>query len=121
MQIILIFGSLMIGLLIFGMAFKYYEVRKAASWRSVSGKVLSSKSVARRVGTAKSKSGVGASADPQLRNFAEVTYEYWVNGKRHTSNRVSIGENPGDARQSVAFKRCSFPINNPRLRGDATQ
>lgn len=108
MQIMLIFGGLMIGLLIFGTAFKYYEVRKAASWRSVRGKVLSSRSVARRVGTAKSKSGVGAGVDPQLRNFAEVTYEYWVNGKRHASNRVSIGENPGDDEVAETLKR--YPV-----------
>jgi hypothetical protein len=79
------------GLLAFATVYKYVEVRIASRWPSVPGRVLSSRVVQRRAG------GVGGDEkDVELRNFAEVTYEYEVQGRKQRANRVSIGEDPGN-------------------------
>jgi hypothetical protein len=79
------------GLLIFATVYKYFEVRIASRWPSVPGRVLSSKVVQRKTG------GIGKDeSDIELRNFAEITYEYQVQGRRHRANRVSIGEDLGN-------------------------
>ena len=108
MQILLIVGGLMIGLLVLATAVKFYEVHKATNWRSVPGKVLASKSVARRVRTAESHARAEQGGDLTLRTFAEVRYEYRVDGKRYTSDRVSIGENLGD--YQVAETLARYPV-----------
>jgi len=105
MSMVLIFGGLMIGLLIFGTAYKYWEVRQANRWQRTPGKVLSAKSVARRVRTAETTSGAVAGADLQLRNFAEVTYEYRVGTRRFTGHRISLGEDPGDFQVAETLQR----------------
>lgn len=96
MEVVYITGALMIGLIVFATGFKFYQVHKAASWSQTSGKVLSAKAVSRRVRTAETRSGAEKGGDEQLRNFAEIRYEYRVNGKRYTGQRVSIGEDLGD-------------------------
>jgi hypothetical protein len=96
MLLLKIVGGAMIALLIFGTAYKYWEVRKASHWLRTQGKVLSAKAVARRVRTAETRRGAAAGADLNVRNFAEVRYEYRVNGKRFTGNRISLGEDLGD-------------------------
>lgn len=105
MHLLMIVGGAMIALLIFGTAYKYWEVRKASNWLRTQGKVLSARSVARRVRTAETRQGAAAGADLQLRNFAEVRYEYRVNGKRFTGNRVSLGEDLGDFRVAETLAR----------------
>jgi hypothetical protein len=108
MQILLIVGGLMIGLLVLATAVKFYEVHKATNWRSVPGKVLASKSVARRVRTAESHARAEQGGDLTLRNFAEVRYEYRVDGKRYTGDRVSLGEDLGNFQ--VAETLARYPV-----------
>lgn len=96
MEIVYIMGALMIGLIIFATAYKYYEVRKASGWLQTSGKVLSARAVSRRVRTAESRAGAAPGADENIRNFAEIRYEYHVDGRRYAGSRVSIGEDLGD-------------------------
>lgn len=82
-----------VGLLTFATLYKYFEVRIASRWPTVPGRVVSSKVVQRKAG------GIGADEkDVELRNFAEVTYEYAVQGRRHRASRVSIGEDLGNYR-----------------------
>lgn len=82
-----------VGLLAFATIYKYFEVRIASRWPAVPGKVLSSKVVQRNTG------GVGGDeADGEPRNFAEVTYEYAVQGRKLSAKRVSIGEDLGNYR-----------------------
>jgi hypothetical protein len=79
------------GLLAFATIYKYFEVRIASRWPSTPGRVVSSRVVQRRVG------GIGGDEkDVELRNFAEVTYEYAVQGKKQRASRVSIGEDLGN-------------------------
>jgi len=81
------------GLLTFATVYKYFEVRIASRWPAVPGRVLSSKVVQRKAG------GIGKDeADQELRNFAEVVYEYKVQGRSHQARRVSIGEDLGNYR-----------------------
>ena len=110
MQLLSLVAAAMIALLIFGTAYKYWEVRKAAHWQRTMGKVLSARSVARRVRTAETKAGAAAGADQQLRNFAEVRYEYHVKGKRFTGQRVSLGEDLGDFQ--VAETLARYPVGH---------
>lgn len=95
MNLVLITAGLMIGLLIFGTLYKYYEVRKAENWKTVPGRVISSQAKARKVRTVQSMQRAGGQ-DQNIRNFAEVVYEYVVNGKTYKASRVSIGEDLGD-------------------------
>lgn len=90
-----LFGLLILsgfaGLLTFATLYKYFEVRIASRWPSVPGRVLSSKVVQRKAG------GIGGDeSDAELRNFAEVTYEYQVQGRKFSASRVSIGEDLGN-------------------------
>ncbi len=79
------------GLLTIATVYKYFEVRIASNWPAVRGRVLSSRVVQRRTG------GVGPDEkDLELRNFAEVTYEYVVQGRKQSAARVSIGEDLGN-------------------------
>jgi hypothetical protein len=80
-------------------------VRQANHWQRTPGKVLSAKSVARRVRTAETTSGAVAGADLQLRNFAEVTYEYRVGTRRFTGHRISLGEDLGDFQVAETLQR----------------
>jgi hypothetical protein len=96
LPIVLIFGSLMILLLIFGTLYKYWEVRKANRWLSVPGKIVSSRSKARRMKKAQGMIGAEAGADQDMVNFADIVYEYRVKGKTYKGSRVSIGEDLGD-------------------------
>jgi hypothetical protein len=81
------------GLLAFATIYKYFEVRIASRWPSVPGRVVSSKTVQRKAGA------IGhEEKDAELRNFAEVVYEYVVQGQSYRADRVSIGEDLGNYR-----------------------
>lgn len=79
------------GLLVFATLYKYFEVRIAGRWPSVPGRVLSAKIVQRKVGAIGNEQ-----KDEELRNFAEVTYQYAVQGRNYRASRISIGEDPGN-------------------------
>jgi hypothetical protein len=105
MEIVYITGALMIGLIIFATAYKYYEVRKASGWLPTSGKVLSARAVSRRVRTAETRFGAEHGADENIRNFAEIRYEYRVGGRRYAGSRISIGEDLGDHEVEETLRR----------------
>ncbi len=109
-KIVLIFGSLMIGLLIFGTLYKYYEVRKAANWRSVPGRIVSSQARAKRMKKIHGMQRAEAGADQDMVNFAEIIYEYRVRGKTYKGKRVSIGEDLGDHEVEQTIAR--YPVGN---------
>ena len=107
------------GLLIFATVYKYFEVLIAARWSSVPGTILSAKVVQRKAG------GTGRDqTHAELRNFAEITYEYAVQGKRYRAARVSIGEDLGNYR--VEETLAKYPVGarvtvfyNPTNPGEA--
>jgi hypothetical protein len=87
-------------LLLFATVYKYFEVLIAARWPSVPGRVLSAKTVQRKAG------GVGRDqTHAELRNFAEINYEFVVQGKRHRASRVSVGEDLGNYRVEETLAR----------------
>lgn len=115
---LLILGGF-VGLLAFATIYKYFEVRIAARWPSVPGRVVSSKVVQRKTG------GVGVEEkDVELRNFAKVTYEYAVQGKKFSASRVNIGEDLGNYRVEETIAKYPegasvIVFYNPTKHGEA--
>jgi hypothetical protein len=79
------------GVILFAVAYKLVEVRRARSWPSTPGRVVASGTEALPV-----PSGGPRSTDTELRNFARVEYVYTVGGREYRCDRVSIGENTGN-------------------------
>lgn len=102
-----LFGLLILagfaGLLTVATVYKYFEVKIASRWPTVPGRIVSAKVVQRKAG------GVGSEDDSELRNFAEITYEYKVQGRSHRANRVSIGEDLGNYRVEETIAK--YPEN----------
>jgi hypothetical protein len=88
--ILLMFGGPLVGLLAFATIVKYIEVWRAKSWTAVPGRIVSAKSVDRRV------QRPGVDNGDEVRTFADVTYEFEVQGKKRKGSRVSIGEDLGN-------------------------
>lgn len=88
--ILLMFGGPLVGLLVVATIAKYIDVWRAKSWLTVPGRVVSSKSVNRKVPRPGVDNGM------EVRNFAAVTYEFKLDGKKRTGSRVSIGEDLGN-------------------------
>lgn len=84
------FGGPLVGLLALATIVKYIEVWRAKSWTAVPGRIVSSKPVDRRV------QRPGVDNGFEVRNFADVTYEFEVQGKKRKGSRVSIGEDLGN-------------------------
>ena len=82
------------GLILVAAAWKTWQVREASRWPSTPGKVVISKSEVRDVSVMDSNRADGRKVEQ--RNFANITYEYSVNGKKLRNNRVSIGEDLGN-------------------------
>lgn len=108
MNLLVIFGALMIGVLIVATLVKYLEVSKAQRWEQAPGRVLTSQARARKVRTVESRTGAEGGADRDVRNFAEVTYEYRVAGKTYRGKRISIGEDLGD--MAVEQRLARYPV-----------
>lgn len=104
---LLVFGA-MIALLAFGTLVKYWEVRKAMRWLRTEGRITHSAPTSRRVRTVQTHAGAQGSGDREVRNFADIRYEYAVNGKRFKGQRVSIGEDLGNFR--VAETLARYPV-----------
>ena len=88
--ILLMFGGPLVGLLALATLVKYIEVWRARFWLAVPGRIVSSQSVNRRV------KRPGVDNGSEVRNFADVTYEFKVDGKTRKGSRVSIGEDMGN-------------------------
>jgi hypothetical protein len=94
-------------LLLLGAAvYKTLEVRAAREWPATAGKVVISTAEVREVKIIDSAREAGFRMEP--RNFANVTYEYSVAGKKLRNNRVSIGEDRGDFQ--IAETIAKYPV-----------
>lgn len=100
----LMFIGPIVGLLSFATLVKYIEVRRARSWIAVPGRILSAKSVSRavrRAGSDVQEQG----EDTELRNFADIVYEFSHAGKKYKGSRISIGEDLGNGDVAGQIKR----------------
>lgn len=107
-----------VGLILVAAIWKTWQVREASRWPSTPGKVVISKAEVREVPVMDSNRADGSNVEQ--RNFANVTYEYSVAGKKWRNNRVSIGEDLGNF--EVAETLAKYPAGavvivyyNPQL------
>ncbi len=100
------FPLAIVGLIAVAALRKYFQVRDAAHWPQVAGKIVTSSTQARNVKTF--EDDLADQQSEQQRNFANVVYEYVVNGQTLTNDRVSIGEDPGDS--EVADQVARYPV-----------
>jgi hypothetical protein len=98
------FPLLMVGVVAFAVAYKYLEVRQAATWPQTTGRVVVSTSERRKVKTADSDSD----GEEEVRNFAKITYEYQVSGQKLRASRVTIGEDLGNLEVEETIAR--YPL-----------
>jgi len=87
---------------------KTWQAREARSWPTVSGKVVKSVAEVReeRVPDDEREDGYRT----ESRNFANVTYEYSVGGRKLRCNRISIGEDLGNFQ--IAEKLAKYPAGS---------
>ncbi len=97
-----------LGLILAVAAYKSLQVRAAREWPSASGKVVISKAEVRDVEVIDSDRQDKHRIEQ--RNFANVTYEYSVAGKKLRNNRVSIGEDRGNFQ--VAETIAKYPVGS---------
>jgi hypothetical protein len=83
-----------LGLILVAAVYKTLQVRAAREWPSTPGKVMISTSQLRDVRVLDSERESGHKVEQ--RNFANIVFEYAVSGQKFSSNRVSLGENPGN-------------------------
>jgi hypothetical protein len=95
-----------LGLLLVAAAYKTLQVRAAREWPSTAGKVVVSKAETRQVKVIDSDRAEGHRFEE--RNFADITYEYSVAGRKLRNNRVSIGEDRGNF--EVAETIAKYPV-----------
>lgn len=112
-------------LILVALAVKLWEIRQASTWPETTGKVVTSKVVAKNVPRLGSQSEEDPNdGDVQIRNEPLIEYEYQVNGQRHRCNRYSIAERTsGDELEEVLER---YPVGaivtvyyNPRQPGQA--
>ena len=87
---------------------KYLEVKRASFWAAVPGKIVSSRSEARRVKTMTAEGPRHRVHDSELRNFAVVKYVFQADGKRQEGQRISLSEDVGNFQ--VAEKLQRYPV-----------
>jgi ribosomal protein L21E len=95
-----------LGLLLAVAAYKTLQVRAAREWPSAPGKVVIAKAEVRDVEVIDSDRQDKHRVEQ--RNFANITYEYSVAGKKLRNNRVSIGEDRGNFQ--VAETIAKYPV-----------
>ena len=79
-----IFAAAIISLILFAALVKMKEARAAQTWQTTRGKITRSEIRAVR----KRK----MDGRENMRNAPAITYEYTVNGKRYTGERISLME-----------------------------
>lgn len=87
---------------------KTWQAREARSWPQVAGKVVTSVAEVREVRVSDDEREDGYRMES--RNFANVTYEYSVGGRKLSCNRISIGEDLGNFQ--VAEKLAKYPAGS---------
>ncbi len=98
-----------VALVVFAAIYKYLEVRAAADWPSVPGKIVTSNSEVRRVKVPDSSREDGHRFEG--RNFANIVFEYAIAGQTYRNNRVTIGEDRGNF--NVAETIARYPVGKP--------
>jgi hypothetical protein len=96
-------GMMPITLIAGAVGFLYFKMVRARSWIGVPGKIVSAKSVQRKVERSLSSSN---DQDSEMRNFAVVTYAYEAGGRKLTGSRLSIGADLGNV--EVAEKLAKY-------------
>lgn len=97
-----------LGLILIAAVVKTWEVREASRWPKTTGKVVTSVAELREVRVSDSDREDGYRMEG--RNFANVTYEYTVFGRKLRCNRISIGEDLGNS--EVAEKLRKYPAGS---------
>jgi ribosomal protein L21E len=97
-----------LGLILIAAAVKTWQAREAKSWPQVAGKVVTSAAEVREVNVSDDDREDGFRLEK--RNFANVVYEYAVNGRKLTCNRISIGEDLGNS--EVGEKLRKYPAGS---------
>jgi hypothetical protein len=101
--IVVLWPVLMLGVIVVAAVVKYIDIYKAKTWRSVAGKVVKSEVQARRV----PDTGGGT----EMKNFASVTYEYELFGKKLHNSRISFGDDLGNVEIEETLAR--YPVGAP--------
>ncbi|RXH26262.1 hypothetical protein XH99_22210 [Bradyrhizobium nanningense] len=97
-----------LGLLLVAAIVKTWQAREARSWPQAPGKVVTSVAEVREVRVSDDDREEGYRLEK--RNFANVTYEYAVGGRKLRCNRISIGEDLGNFQ--VAEKLAKYPAGS---------
>lgn len=97
-----------LGLILVAAIVKTWQVREARSWLQAPGKVVTSVAEVREVKVFDDDREGGSRLES--RNFANVTYEYSVGGRKLRNNRISIGEDLGNFQ--VAEKLAKYPAGS---------
>ena len=86
--------------------------RRVRSWRQATGRIVSSKPVARTIRTKRHRtSGTAGHTDfitdetIETRNFAELAYEFAVDGKSYRGSRVDLSPDRGNVEVTETLKR----------------
>jgi len=92
------------GLFMAAVISKYREVSVAKRWISAPGKVVSSRSEARKVTRTSSDSNIKI-ADSEIRNFAAIAFEFATPAGVQRGTRLSLSEDLGDYQVEEKLKR----------------
>lgn len=95
-------GMMPIALIAVAIGAKSVETLLARSWIGVPGKIVSAKSVQRRVKRSVSSAN---DEDSEMRNFAQIIYTYVVAGRTWRGERLSIGADLGNFEVAEKLKR----------------
>jgi hypothetical protein len=97
-----------LGLILVAAIVKTWQVREARNWPQAPGKVVTSVAEVREVRISDSDREEGYRLEQ--RNFANVTYEYALGGRKLRCNRISIGEDLGNFQ--VAENLAKYPAGS---------
>ncbi len=97
-----------LGLILVAAIVKTWQVREARNWPQTRGKVVTSVAEVREVRVSDDDREDGYRLES--RNFANVTYEFAVGGRKLRNSRISIGEDLGNF--EVAEKLAKYPAGS---------
>jgi ABC-type multidrug transport system fused ATPase/permease subunit len=90
----------MITLILLAVASKGLDLRRAASWETTTGRIVSSKIAQRTIKFA---------GEPErIENYAAIIYEFTANGRKVQGSRIGIGDDTRDADAAPTVKR--YPV-----------
>lgn len=90
----------MVVLILLAVASKGLDLRRAASWETTTGRIVSSKIAQRTIKFA---------GEPErIENYAAISYEFSANGHKVQGSRIGIGDDNRDADAAPTLKR--YPV-----------